>query len=134
MPRIKLVHEIYLLNTFAASCRLLECQMQEEQRVHDERYQKLLEEVNKLKAEKEQQQKLLAQSLILPEDARIEASLKHEITRLTNENLVRPVVDCQCFRPPFSDSVISVTVQSCVGKKHVCLVLNKKKKKKKVGK
>ncbi|XP_011474322.1 unconventional myosin-Va [Oryzias latipes] len=69
--------------------RLLECQMQEEQRVHDERYQKLLEEVNKLKAEKEQQQKLLAQSLILPEDARIEASLKHEITRLTNENLER---------------------------------------------
>uniref|UniRef100_A0A3B3DML6 Myosin VAb n=2 Tax=Oryzias melastigma TaxID=30732 RepID=A0A3B3DML6_ORYME len=69
--------------------RLLECQMQEQERVHDEKYQKLLEEANKLRAEKEQQQKLLTQSLVLPEDARIEASLKHEITRLTNENLER---------------------------------------------
>ncbi|XP_070686201.1 unconventional myosin-Va-like [Pempheris klunzingeri] len=67
--------------------RLLECQMQEQQRVHSEKCRKLLEEVGKLKDEKEQQQKLLAQSLFLPEDARIEASLNHEITRLTNENL-----------------------------------------------
>lgn len=74
-------------------CRLLECQMQEQERVHDEKYQKLLEEANKLRAEKEQQQKLLTQSLVLPEDARIEASLKHEITRLTNENLVGPAVE-----------------------------------------
>ncbi|XP_068578522.1 unconventional myosin-Va-like [Cebidichthys violaceus] len=67
--------------------RILECQMQEQKRGHHEDNRKLLEEVNKFKAEKEQQQKLLAQSLLLPEDARIEASLKHEITRLTNENL-----------------------------------------------
>lgn len=62
--------------------------MQEQERVHSEKYRKLLEEVNKLKSDKDQQQKLLAQSLLLPEDARIEASLKHEITRLTNDNLV----------------------------------------------
>ncbi|KAM9352451.1 unconventional myosin-Va-like [Symphorus nematophorus] len=67
--------------------RVLESQMQEQERFHNERYKKLLEEVNKLKNEKEKQQKLLAQSLLLPEDARIEASLNHEITRLTNENL-----------------------------------------------
>ncbi|XP_047451956.1 unconventional myosin-Va-like isoform X2 [Mugil cephalus] len=67
--------------------RLLECQMQEQERVHDEKYRTLEEEVNKLKEEKKQEQKLLAQSLLLPEDARIEASLKHEITRLTKENL-----------------------------------------------
>ncbi|XP_044050300.1 unconventional myosin-Va-like isoform X2 [Siniperca chuatsi] len=67
--------------------RLLECQMQEQERVHSEKYRKLHEEVNKLKNEKEQQQKLMAQSLLLPEDARIEASLNHEIIRLTNENL-----------------------------------------------
>ncbi|XP_034391292.1 unconventional myosin-Va-like isoform X1 [Cyclopterus lumpus] len=67
--------------------RMLECQMQEQKRAGHEEYKKLLEEVNKFKAEKEQQQKLLAQSLLLPEDARIEASLKHEMTRLTNENL-----------------------------------------------
>ncbi|KAM9375860.1 unconventional myosin-Va-like isoform 2-T2 [Pholidichthys leucotaenia] len=67
--------------------RLLECQMQEQARIHNEKYRKLVEEVNKLKNEKEQQHKLLAQTLLLPEDARIETSLKHEITRLTNENL-----------------------------------------------
>uniref|UniRef100_A0A671VPV9 Myosin VAb n=1 Tax=Sparus aurata TaxID=8175 RepID=A0A671VPV9_SPAAU len=67
--------------------RVLECQMQEQERVYSEKYRKLLEDVNKLKDEKEKQQKMLAQSLLLSEDARIEASLKHEITRLTNENL-----------------------------------------------
>ncbi|KAM4553693.1 unconventional myosin-Va-like isoform 1-T1 [Fundulus diaphanus] len=69
--------------------RLLETQMQEQERVHSERYRKLVEEMDKLRAEKEQQQKLLAQSLLLPEDARVEACLKHEITRLTTENLER---------------------------------------------
>ncbi|KAM9753748.1 LOW QUALITY PROTEIN: unconventional myosin-Va-like [Menidia menidia] len=69
--------------------RLLECQMQNQERQHNERYGKLAEEVNKLKKEKEKQQKLLAQTLLLPENARVEASLKHEITRLTNENLER---------------------------------------------
>lgn len=62
--------------------------MHEQERVHNERCMKLVEEMNKLKDEKEQQQQMLAQSLLLPEDARIEASLKLEITRLTRENLV----------------------------------------------
>ncbi|KAF3688717.1 Unconventional myosin-Va Dilute myosin heavy chain [Channa argus] len=66
---------------------LLECQMQEQERVHNEKYKKLLDEVKKLKEEKEQQQKMLTQTLQLPQDARIEATVKHEITRLTNENL-----------------------------------------------
>ncbi|PWA30523.1 hypothetical protein CCH79_00015367 [Gambusia affinis] len=68
--------------------RLLETQMQEQDCLHNEKYRKLNEEMNKLRAEKEHQQKLLAMSLLLPEDARIDASLKHEITRLTTENLV----------------------------------------------
>lgn len=74
--------------TIHPSSRILECQMQEQKRATDEENRKLLDEVNKFKAEKEQQQKLLTQSLLLPEDARIEASLKHEMTRLTSENLV----------------------------------------------
>ncbi|KAF7224229.1 unconventional myosin-Va [Nothobranchius furzeri] len=69
--------------------RLLECQMQEQERLHNESNGKLVEEMNKLRAEKEQQQKLLDQSLLLPEDARVDAALKHEITRLTSENLER---------------------------------------------
>ncbi|XP_069564291.1 unconventional myosin-Va-like [Brachyistius frenatus] len=67
--------------------RLLEYQMHQQERVHNEKYRELVEELNKLKSVKEQQQKLFSQSLLLPEDARIEASLKLEITRLTNENL-----------------------------------------------
>ncbi|XP_061773262.1 unconventional myosin-Va-like isoform X2 [Nerophis ophidion] len=67
--------------------RILECQMQTLEKQHREQNEKLQDEVNTLKEEKEQQQKLLAQTLVLPEDARIEAGLKLEITRLTNENL-----------------------------------------------
>uniref|UniRef100_A0A672I9K8 Myosin VAb n=1 Tax=Salarias fasciatus TaxID=181472 RepID=A0A672I9K8_SALFA len=70
--------------------RILECQMREQGHVHSEKLKKLSEEVSRLKNEKEQQQKLFAQNLLLPEDARIEASLKLEITRLTKENLVSP--------------------------------------------
>uniref|UniRef100_A0A3Q3X431 Dilute domain-containing protein n=1 Tax=Mola mola TaxID=94237 RepID=A0A3Q3X431_MOLML len=61
--------------------------MREQERVQTEKYNELLEEANKLRNEKEQLQKLLAQSLLLSEDARIEASLKLEITRVTSENL-----------------------------------------------
>ncbi|XP_068168674.1 unconventional myosin-Va-like isoform X2 [Antennarius striatus] len=67
--------------------RLLERQMQDQEHFHSERYNMLLEEVKKLKSEKEEQQKLMTQSLFLPEDARIDAGLNQEITRLTNENL-----------------------------------------------
>uniref|UniRef100_A0A3Q2ZL99 Dilute domain-containing protein n=1 Tax=Hippocampus comes TaxID=109280 RepID=A0A3Q2ZL99_HIPCM len=62
--------------------------MQKLERQHSESYEKLRTEVNTLKQEKEQQEKLLAQTLLLPEDARIEAGLELEITRLTHENLV----------------------------------------------
>lgn len=62
--------------------------MQLQHRVHNEENRKLQEEVSRLKVEKEQQQRLLVQSLLLPEGARIDACLKHEITRLTDENLV----------------------------------------------
>lgn len=64
--------------------------MQKQKHVHDQESKKLQEELNKLRSEKEQQQKMLAQSLLLSEDARVEASLKHEIMRLTNDNLVSP--------------------------------------------
>lgn len=63
--------------------------MQKQKRAHGEESKKLQEELKKLRSEKEQQQKMLAQSLLLSEDARVEASLKHEIMRLTNDNLVR---------------------------------------------
>uniref|UniRef100_H3D867 Myosin VAb n=1 Tax=Tetraodon nigroviridis TaxID=99883 RepID=H3D867_TETNG len=67
--------------------RLLECQMQQQKRAHMEECNQLLEEVQRLREEREEQRNLLAQSLVLSEDARIEACLNHEIRRLARENL-----------------------------------------------
>lgn len=74
-----------LLNFF----RLLESQLQSQKKSHENELESLRGEIQGLKEENNRQQQLLAQNLQLPPEARIEASLQHEITRLTNENLVR---------------------------------------------
>lgn len=75
--------------SLGASCRLLESQLQAQKRSHENDLEALRGEIQSLKEENNRQQQLLAQNLQLPPEARIEASLQHEITRLTNENLVR---------------------------------------------
>uniref|UniRef100_A0A8C9T5J2 Myosin VA n=1 Tax=Scleropages formosus TaxID=113540 RepID=A0A8C9T5J2_SCLFO len=67
---------------------LLEAQMQAQKRNHENEIEVLHGELQSLKEENNRQQQLLAQNLQLPPEARIEASLQHEITRLTHENLV----------------------------------------------
>ncbi|XP_075753381.1 unconventional myosin-Va isoform X8 [Pelodiscus sinensis] len=67
--------------------RLLESQLQSQKKSHDNELEALRGEIQSLKEENNRQQQLLAQNLQLPPEARIEASLQHEITRLTNENL-----------------------------------------------
>ncbi|XP_028298965.1 unconventional myosin-Va isoform X8 [Gouania willdenowi] len=67
--------------------RLLEHQLQTQRRTHDSEVETLRGELQNVKEENNRQQQLLAQNLQLPPEARIEASLQHEITRLTNENL-----------------------------------------------
>uniref|UniRef100_A0A667WL96 Myosin VA n=1 Tax=Myripristis murdjan TaxID=586833 RepID=A0A667WL96_9TELE len=67
--------------------RLLESQMQTQRRSYDNEMEALRGELQNVKEENNRQQQLLAQNLQLPPEARIEASLQHEITRLTNENL-----------------------------------------------
>ncbi|KAM4602413.1 unconventional myosin-Va [Polymixia lowei] len=67
--------------------RLLESQMQTQRRSYDNEVESLRGELQNVKEENNRQQQLLAQNLQLPPEARIEASLQHEITRLTNENL-----------------------------------------------
>lgn len=67
--------------------RLLESQLQSQKRSHENEAEALRGEIQSLKEENNRQQQLLAQNLQLPPEARIEASLQHEITRLTNENL-----------------------------------------------
>uniref|UniRef100_A0A8C3Y8S5 Myosin VA n=1 Tax=Catharus ustulatus TaxID=91951 RepID=A0A8C3Y8S5_CATUS len=69
--------------------RLLESQLQSQKKSHENELESLRGEIQSLKEENNRQQQLLAQNLQLPPEARIEASLQHEITRLTNENLVR---------------------------------------------
>uniref|UniRef100_A0AAY4D5H0 Unconventional myosin-Va n=1 Tax=Denticeps clupeoides TaxID=299321 RepID=A0AAY4D5H0_9TELE len=67
--------------------RLLETQLQAQRRSHENEVEVLRGELQSIKEENNRQQQLLAQNLQLPPEARIEASLQHEITRLTNENL-----------------------------------------------
>ncbi|XP_034042752.1 unconventional myosin-Va isoform X2 [Thalassophryne amazonica] len=67
--------------------RLLESQLQAQRRSYDSELEALCSELQNVKEENNRQQQLLAQNLQLPPEARIEASLQHEITRLTNENL-----------------------------------------------
>uniref|UniRef100_A0A3B3TY39 Myosin VA n=1 Tax=Poecilia latipinna TaxID=48699 RepID=A0A3B3TY39_9TELE len=67
--------------------RLLEQQLQAQRRTYDSEVESLRGELQNVKEENNRQQQLLAQNLQLPPEARIEASLQHEITRLTNENL-----------------------------------------------
>lgn len=80
------------LITFPTS-RLLEHQLQTQKRSYDVEVEALRGELQSVKEENNRQQQLLAQNLQLPPEARIEASLQHEITRLTNENLV-----CRCVQ------------------------------------
>ncbi|KAF7698761.1 hypothetical protein HF521_003503 [Silurus meridionalis] len=67
--------------------RLLESQLQAQRRSHEAELESLRGELHCVKEENQRQQQLLTQNLQLPPEARIEASLQHEITRLTNENL-----------------------------------------------
>uniref|UniRef100_A0A8C7VET8 Myosin VAb n=1 Tax=Oncorhynchus mykiss TaxID=8022 RepID=A0A8C7VET8_ONCMY len=66
---------------------LLVSQLQVQDRRHEEELEELREEVLRVREENRQQQQFLSQSLLLPQEARIEASLHHEITRLTSDNL-----------------------------------------------
>ncbi|KAJ8272401.1 hypothetical protein COCON_G00112600 [Conger conger] len=72
---------------FKETNKLLESQLQTQKRCHDGEMEAVRRELQSLKEENSRQQQLLTQNLQLPPEARIEASLQHEITRLTNENL-----------------------------------------------
>ncbi|XP_064645972.1 unconventional myosin-Va-like isoform X4 [Lineus longissimus] len=67
--------------------RLLEDQLQKEKALRDENEQELRNEIQELKRDNERQQKLIGQNLTLPPGAKIEATMQHEITRMTGENL-----------------------------------------------
>uniref|UniRef100_A0A6Q2ZAG2 Myosin VAb n=1 Tax=Esox lucius TaxID=8010 RepID=A0A6Q2ZAG2_ESOLU len=68
--------------------RVLVSQLQMQDRDHEEGLEELRVEVCRLREENSQQQQLISQSLLLPPEGRVDAGLQHEITRLTNCNLV----------------------------------------------
>lgn len=63
--------------------------MQTQGQSHEKEVEGLRAELQRLKAELDQQQQMMSDSLELPHDARIQAGLQHEISRLTQQNMVR---------------------------------------------
>lgn len=70
-------------------CRLLEAQLQAQSREHEEEVEGLKAQVEALKEELDKQQQTFCQTLLLSPEAQVEFGVQQEISRLTNENLVR---------------------------------------------
>ncbi|XP_060573083.1 unconventional myosin-Va-like isoform X4 [Ruditapes philippinarum] len=76
--------------------RLLENQLQKAEGELKKKVGDYDAEVKELRKENDKQHKLIQQSLSMTPDAKIEATMQHEITRLTSENLdLREVIDKQ---------------------------------------
>ncbi|XP_054664937.1 unconventional myosin-Vb isoform X2 [Grus americana] len=67
--------------------RLLEAQLQDQRREHEEEVEALKNQVDAMKEEMERQQQAFLQTLQLSPEVQVEFGLQQEITRLTNENL-----------------------------------------------
>uniref|UniRef100_A0A8C8SJE9 Myosin VB n=1 Tax=Pelusios castaneus TaxID=367368 RepID=A0A8C8SJE9_9SAUR len=72
--------------------RLLEAQLQDQRREHEEEVETLKSQMEALREEMEKQQQAFFQTLQLSPEAQVEFGIQQEITRLTNENLVRNYV------------------------------------------
>uniref|UniRef100_A0A671L7R6 Unconventional myosin-Va n=1 Tax=Sinocyclocheilus anshuiensis TaxID=1608454 RepID=A0A671L7R6_9TELE len=85
-----MAYEMYILDDILISlslCRILESQLQTQGQSHEKEVEGLRAELQQLRAELGHQQQMLSDSLELPHDARIQASLQHEISRLTQQNM-----------------------------------------------
>lgn len=69
--------------------RLLEAQLQDQRREHEEEMEALRNQMDLMQEELENQQQAFLQTLQLSPEVQVELGLQQEITRLTNENLVR---------------------------------------------
>ncbi|NWI85563.1 MYO5B protein, partial [Pitta sordida] len=67
--------------------RLLEAQLQEQRREHEEEMETLKNQVDAMQEDMEKQQQAFLQTLQLSPEVQVEFGLQQEITRLTNENL-----------------------------------------------
>ncbi|CAL1542577.1 unnamed protein product [Lymnaea stagnalis] len=76
--------------------RLLQTQLEKTEKEMKKKEKQWTADFNELKKENDRQQKIISQSLNLGPEARIEATMQHEITRLTSENLdLRESIDKQ---------------------------------------
>lgn len=69
--------------------RLLEAQLQSQSRQHKDELEALHTQIELLKDDIEKKQEILNYTMSLSPEAQVEFSVQQEITRLTNENLVR---------------------------------------------
>ncbi|NXO23514.1 MYO5B protein, partial [Cisticola juncidis] len=67
--------------------RLLEAQLQDQRREHEEEVEAMRNQLDLMQEELENQQQLFLQTLQLSPEVQVELGLQQEITRLTNENL-----------------------------------------------
>ncbi|NWT61602.1 MYO5B protein, partial [Erythrocercus mccallii] len=67
--------------------RLLEAQLQEQRREHEEEMEAMRNQMDLMQEELENQQQAFLQTLQLSPEVQVELGLQQEITRLTNENL-----------------------------------------------
>ncbi|NWR53801.1 MYO5B protein, partial [Regulus satrapa] len=67
--------------------RLLEAQLQDQRREHEEEIEALRKQVDLMTEELEKKQQAFLQTLQLSPEMQVEFGLQQEITRLTNENL-----------------------------------------------
>lgn len=82
--------------SWSSSHRLLEAQLQAQSQQHDDEVEALSDQIEALKEELEKQQQVLLTAMQLSPEAQVEFGLQHEITRLTNENLVSDYINCCC--------------------------------------
>lgn len=69
--------------------RLLEAQLQSQSRQHKDELEALHTQIELLKDDIEKKQEILNYTMSLSPEAQVEFSVQQEITRLTNDNLVR---------------------------------------------
>lgn len=69
--------------------RLLEAQLQTQSRQHGDELEALHTQIELLRDDIEKKQEILSYTASLSPEARVEYSVQQEITRLTNDNLVR---------------------------------------------
>lgn len=71
-----------------SSQRLLEAQLQDQKKEHEEEVETMKDQMETLRDMMEKQQEAFLQTLQLSPEAQVEFGIQQEITRLTNENLV----------------------------------------------